>query len=151
VPRDIEPETAALDDVFLYTVDDLGAVIEENLRSRQEAAREAESIIDLQVEHYMAWWGALDGHGPLRAMREGAARQRDDVLARARTLLAHGRAPEQVLDFLAHTLTNTLLHAPTVSLREAAERGDRETLRVAGRLFGDIDSHRPADDDPKHS
>jgi glutamyl-tRNA reductase len=151
VPRDIEPATAELDDVFLYTVDDLGAVIAENLRSRQEAAREAESIIELQVEHFMAWWGALDGHGPLRAMREGAARQRDDVLARARVQLAHGRPPEQVLDFLAHTLTNTLLHAPTVGLRQAAERGDRETLRVAGRLFGDAAASTPADDDPAQS
>ncbi|MBP6132670.1 glutamyl-tRNA reductase, partial [Thauera sp.] len=135
VPRDVDPGVATLDDVFLYTVDDLAAVIEDNLRSRREAALEAEAIIDLQVEHYGTWLRAQDGHGPLRALRRGAERQRDAVLARARQMLAAGRNPDEVLQYLASTLTNRLMHPPTSGLRSAAERGDAELLRAGERLF----------------
>ncbi len=148
VPRDVEPSTAELDDVFLYTVDDLGAVIEENLRTRREAANEAEAIVDLQVEHYLAWWRALDGHGPLRQLRSAAEVQRDAVLAHARAMLAAGRPTEQALEYVAHTLTNKLLHAPSANLRAAALRGDQELLRAAERLFGgssEADPERPVE------
>jgi len=143
VPRDIAADVAGLDDVFLYTIDDLKQVIDDNLRSRQAAAREAEAIIDLQVEHYVAWRRALDLRNPLPDLRRDAEAQRDAVLAKARQLLAAGRTPEQALEFLAHTLTNKLLHAPSANLRAAAQRGDVELLRLAEQLF---DS---SGDDPK--
>jgi len=135
VPRDIDPSVAELDDVFLYTVDDLKQVIDDNLRSRQAAAGEAEAIIDLQVEHYLAWRRALDVRNPLAAVRADAEAQRDAALEKARALLAGGRTPEQALEFLAHTLTNKLLHAPSANLRAAALRGDVELLRAAETLF----------------
>jgi glutamyl-tRNA reductase len=135
VPRDIAADVAGLDDAFLYTIDDLKQVIDDNLRSRQAAAREAEAIIDLQVEHYVAWRRALDLRNPLPALRHDAEVQRDAVLAKARQLLAAGRPPEQALEFLAHTLTNKLLHAPSANLRAAAQRGDVELLRAAEQLF----------------
>ena len=135
VPRDIAADVAELDDVFLYTIDDLKQVIDENLRSRQEAAREAEAIIELQVEHYAAWRRALDLRNPLPALRHGAEAHRDAVLAKARHMLATGRPPEQVIEFLAHTLTNKLLHAPSANLRAAAHRGDVDLLRAAEQLF----------------
>lgn len=135
VPRDIAAEVTELDDVFLYSIDDLKQVIDENLRSRREAAREAEAIIDLQVEHYVAWRRALDLRNPLPALRHGAETHRDAVLAKARQMLAAGRTPEQALDFLAHTLTNKLLHAPSANLRAAAQRGDVDLLRAAEQLF----------------
>jgi glutamyl-tRNA reductase len=135
VPRDIDPEVAALEDVFLYTIDDLRQVIDDNLRSRQAAAREAEALIDLQVEHYLAWRQSLAINQPLKRLRRTAEAERDAVLARARQLLAQGRDPEQALEFLAHTLTNKLLHAPSANLREAALRGDAALLRAAARLF----------------
>ena len=141
VPRDIDPAVAELDDVFLYTVDDLKQVIDDNLRSRQAAASEAEAIIDLQVEHYLAWRRALDVRNPLATLRGGAEAQRDAALEKARQLLANGRTPEQALEFLAHTLTNKLLHAPSANLRAAALRGDVELLRAAETLF---DSSTPA-------
>jgi glutamyl-tRNA reductase len=137
VPRDIAADVAGLDDVFLYTIDDLKQVIDDNLRSRQAAAREAEAIIELQVEHYVAWRRALDLRNPLPELRRDAEAQRDAVLAKARQLLAAGRTPEQALDFLAHTLTNKLLHAPSANLRAAALRGDTELLRVAEQLYVD--------------
>ena len=135
VPRDIEPAVAELDDVFLYTVDDLKQVIDDNLRSRQAAASEAEAIIELQVEHYQAWRRALDVRNPLATVRAEAEAQRDATLEKARALLAGGRSPEQALEFLAHTLTNKLLHAPSANLRAAALRGDIELLRAAEALF----------------
>jgi glutamyl-tRNA reductase len=135
VPRDVEPEVGALDDVFLYTVDDLGSVIEDNLRSRREAAREAEAIIELQVEHYLAWWRAQDGHGALRELRTGAEQMREEVLEKALAQLRGEANAEAALRFLATTLTNKLLHAPSANLRAAAMRGDSELLQAARRLF----------------
>jgi glutamyl-tRNA reductase len=142
VPRDIEAEVSALEDVYLYTIDDLRQTVDANLRSRREAASEADALIDLQVTHYLAWRRALDSGNPLPQLRHAAENRRDEVLARARALLANGRTPEQALDYLAHTLTNKLLHAPSANLREAALRGDAELLRAAERLFdaGDTDT-----------
>jgi glutamyl-tRNA reductase len=135
VPRDIDPCVAEIEDVFLYTIDDLRQVIDDNLRSRKAAAREAEALIDLQVEHYLAWRRALLTHNPLTGLRRDAEAQRDAVLLRARQLLSNGRDPQAALEFLAHTLTNKLLHAPSANLRAAAQRGDAELLRAAERLF----------------
>ena len=135
VPRDVEPSTADLDNVFLYTVDDLGGVIEENLRSRREAAREADAIIDLQVGHFMDWCRSLDGQGTIRNVRAAAERDRDLLLRRARQMLDAGKPPLQALEFLANSLTNKLLHAPSANLRAAALRGDEQLLRAAEQLF----------------
>jgi glutamyl-tRNA reductase len=135
VPRDIEASAAELEDVYLYTVDDLEQVIEDNRRSRREAAEQAEAIIDLQVEHYLAWWQATDRQDTLRQLRRLGEAERDAVLARAREMMAQGRDPMQALDYLAHTLTNKLLHAPSANLRAAALRGDRDLLHAAARLF----------------
>lgn len=146
VPRDIAADVADLDDAFLYTIDDLKQVIDDNLRSRQAAATEAEAIIDLQVEHYSAWRRALDLRNPLPALRRDAESQRDAALEKARHLLATGRSPEQALEFLAHTLTNKLLHAPSANLRAAAQRGDVELLRAAEQLFDAGDGAKGSED-----
>jgi glutamyl-tRNA reductase len=135
VPRDIEASVADLDDVYLYTIDDLRQVIDDNLRSRREAAREAEAMIELSVEHFMGWWRTLDLHNPVVDLRRTAETNRDDALAKAHVLLARGKSPEEALAFLANTLTNKLLHAPSANLRAAALRGDEELLRAAERLF----------------
>ncbi|WP_440221677.1 glutamyl-tRNA reductase [Dokdonella sp. MW10] len=135
VPRDIEADVGTLDDVFLYTIDDLREVIDENLRSRQQAAREAEAMIELSVEHFMGWWRALELRNPIAGLRRDAEANRDDVLAKARAMLARGRGADEALEFLAHTLTNKLLHAPSANLRAAALRGDAELLHAAERLF----------------
>ncbi len=137
VPRDIAADVAEIDDAFLYTIDDLKQVIDDNLRSRKIAANEAETIIEMQVEHYQAWRRALDVRNPLMALRSDAETQRDAALDKARALLASGRTPEQALEFLAHTLTNKLLHAPSANLRAAALRGDTELLHAAERVFAE--------------
>ncbi|KAF1009736.1 MAG: Glutamyl-tRNA reductase [Luteibacter sp.] len=136
VPRDIEAEVAQLDDVYLYGIDDLKQVIDENRRSRELAAREADAIIDLQVERYMAWRRALTLRNPAVDMRTAAESHRDEVLAKAQAMLAKGRPAEEALAFLANTLTNKLLHTPSARLRDAALSGDLDLLHAAGRLYG---------------
>jgi glutamyl-tRNA reductase len=135
VPRDVDPAVGKIEDVYLYTIDDLRQVIDDNLRSRRQAASEAEAMIELSVEHFMGWWRTLDSHNPVIDLRRAAEANRDEVLAKAHTLLAHGKPAEEALAFLAHALTNKLLHAPSANLRAAALRGDTELLRAAGRLF----------------
>ena len=135
VPRDIAPDVAALKDVFLYTVDDLERAIEDNRQSRREAADAAEIIVDLQVSRYVELLAAGTRNAPLKRLRAHGESARTEVLARAKQQLAAGQSPEAVLDFLAHTLTNRLLHAPTVALREAAISGDTDLMQAVDRLM----------------
>jgi len=144
VPRDIEATVSALGDVYLYTVDDLEQVIEENRASRREAAQQAEAIIDLQVEHFMAWWRAQGRQDALKRLRSRGESAREEALARAREQLASGKPAEEVLSLLAHQLTNKLLHGPSAALRQAALDGDLDLLRAAERLYDDRDDAKPA-------
>ena len=149
VPRDIAQDVATLDDVFLYTVDDLERAIEDNRRSRREAAREAEAIIELQTARYVETLQASARHAPLKRLRAHGERSRNIALEKARAHLAAGKDPNEVLDLLAHTLVNRLLHAPTAALREAALSGDVELARAADKLFPPEaeDDTQPGDDD----
>ncbi|MDR7069387.1 glutamyl-tRNA reductase [Pseudoxanthomonas japonensis] len=149
VPRDIEASVAELRDAYLYTVDDLERAVEDNRRGRREAADAAEAIIDVQVGRFMENLQAGSRQEPLKRLRALGESTREDVLAKARQQLANGREPEQVLEFLAHTLTNRLLHPPTAALREAAMTGDADLARAADRLFPAQPpySHLKKDDD----
>jgi glutamyl-tRNA reductase len=135
VPRDIEPEVASLSDVYLYTVDDLQGVIDEGLRSRQAAALEAEEIVAFHAEEFMAWMRSLDAACVIQDYRKSAEQLRDEVLERAKRQLEAGKSAPDVLAFLAHTLTNKLLHAPSTRLRQAAREGDATILEAANELF----------------
>ena len=143
VPRDIAADVAELADVYLYTVDDLEQVIEGNKASRREAAQQAEAIIDIQVEHYLTWWQAQGRQDALKRLRADGALARDAALSKAQEQLAQGEDPAQVIQRLAHQLTNRLLHAPTAALRQAALDGDAELLRAAERLFQGDDDSKP--------
>lgn len=143
VPRDIEASVGELSDVYLYTVDDLEQVIEENRASRREAAAQAEAIIDLQVAHFMAWWRAQGRQDVLRGLRSRGEAIREEALQRAREQLAAGKPAEEVLGLLAHQLTNKLLHGPSSALRQAALDGDLDLLRAAERLYLDGESGEP--------
>jgi glutamyl-tRNA reductase len=135
VPRDIEPEVGSLPDVYLYTVDDLQDVIQENLRSRQDAAHQAEEIIDTQVTHFMGWIRSLDAVDTIRGYREHGEALRNDELQRAQRLLAAGKDPQEVLNQLARALTNKLLHSPCANLRQAGFEGREDLLQAAQELF----------------
>lgn len=138
VPRDIEPEIGRLSDVYLYTVDDLQGVISDNIAARQEAAGDAEGIIAERVEEFLAWRRSLDSVGTIRDFREQAEDIRRRTLAQAQRMLEQGRAPEDALQFLAHTLTTRLIHNPTVAIRNAG-RDERTELIDAARELFDLD------------
>jgi glutamyl-tRNA reductase len=135
VPRDIDPAVAALEDVYLYTIDDLRQVVDENVKARQEEAAVARELIDADVAGFMAGLKVRDAVPVIRELRGQAETARDAALTEARRQLAAGQPAEAVIEQLATTLTNRLLHAPSAALREAAESGDTTLAEAAARLF----------------
>jgi len=135
VPRDIEPEVAELADVYLYTVDDLHEVIQENMESRLEAAREAEKIIDIQVHDFMHWVRSLDAVPAIRALRDSASAVCEAELKRAQRRLERGEDPQKVMALLARAIANKFTHAPSDALKKAGHDGDAALLDAARKLF----------------
>lgn len=147
VPRDIEPEVGQLDDIYLYTVDDLKSVIEVNLRQREDAADQAKAIIS---EGVASWQKQLRGQGvasTIRAFRESLGAVRDAELNKALAALNQGQASEQVLRQLAHGLTNKILHTPTTQLKKASEAGNQAHIRWTQELFGLLEPGQSQDVD----
>ena len=135
VPRDIEVEVGELDDVFLYTVDDLAQVVESGRESRQAAVVEAETIIATRVQDFLGWLQARDTVPVIRSLRDSAERMRRHEIEHAMKLLAKGEDPQKVLEHLSQRLTNKFLHAPTQALN-LAEGSERAELQSAtARLF----------------
>ncbi|WP_370279019.1 glutamyl-tRNA reductase [Pontibacterium sp.] len=135
VPRDIEPQVADLDDVYLYTVDDLKEVIEENQRSRENAAREAEEIIEAGAHEFMRQLRSLLAVDTLTALRSQAEQTRDQELEKAMRQLRNGKDAEEVLSQLARGLTNKMLHQPTIQMRKASAEGRTEVLSAVQELY----------------
>jgi glutamyl-tRNA reductase len=127
VPRDIEAEVAELDDVFLYTVDDLQSIVQGNLDTRRSSLEQAEAIIETQVGQFMHWMAARASVPLIRSLREQGEAARRHELERALRLLQKGDDPRQVLEALSQGLTNKLLHGPTQALNEA-QAGERAAL-----------------------
>ena len=135
VPRNITPEVANLQDVFLYGVDDLRHVAEQGQSARQQAAIAAEVAIDAHVHEFMAWMRARERFEPILALRERSHAARDVALAEAKRRLAAGADSGEILERLAHQLTNQMLHAPTVALRAAGAAGDDALIASAVKLL----------------
>ncbi|MCW9013538.1 MAG: glutamyl-tRNA reductase [Gammaproteobacteria bacterium] len=135
VPRDVEQEVGELDDIYLYTVDDLQEIIQENLESRQQAAEQAADIIEVQVENFLNWQRTLESVDVIRDIRDNAEHISQDVLEKARKQIAQGKSPEEALQFLARTLTNKLLHQPSTQLRQAGQESRHDLLEYGRSLF----------------
>lgn len=135
VPRDIEAEVAELDDVFLYTLDDLGQIIESGLEARQGAVVEAEAIIDARVADFLHWLDSREIVPTIRALRDAAERARRHELDHALKLLARGDDPARVLDVLSQGLTNKLIHAPTHALNQAEGEERGEVAQLIARIY----------------
>jgi len=135
VPRDVEAEVADLNDVFLYSMDDIAEVVKDGLDARQGAVKEAEVIIDSSVSGFLHWMDSREAVPTIRALRDHAERNRRHELEKAMKLLAKGENPEKVLEAMSSGLTNKFLHAPTHALNQA-QSGDREAfLEVIHRLY----------------
>jgi glutamyl-tRNA reductase len=135
VPRDIDPEVAELEDVYLFTVDDLQLVVNENMESRRQAAREADRMIAAAVDRFELQQRSRSAAPTIRRLRDEAEHVRQHTLEQARRMLASGRTPDEVLEFLSNTLTNRLIHAPSQRLRDAAETGDEEIVRAIADIY----------------
>lgn len=135
VPRDIEPEVGTLSDVYLYTVDDLKEIIDEGLKSRQQAALQAEEIIDTESARFMGWLRSLDAVSTIRSYRDAVEAMRQEELEKALRQLQRGQDPEEVLNAVTRALANKLAHAPTAQLRRAGFEGREELLRAARELL----------------
>lgn len=136
VPRDVEPEVGKLPNAYLYSVDDLHAIIESNLAQRKAAAVQAETIVVQESSEFMSWLRAQGGVETIREYRTQADRVRGDLEARALSALQNGGNAEDIIRDLAHKLTNRLIHAPTKSLQQAARDGDDERLQILRDSLG---------------
>jgi glutamyl-tRNA reductase len=135
VPRDVESEVGALDDVFLCTVDDLGRMAREGLDKRESAVAQAEAIIETQVGDFMQWLDNRELVPTIRALRDEAERARRHEVERAVRSLARGDNAQQVLEQLSHSLTNKFLHAPTHALNHANDDDREQLVNMLRRLY----------------
>ena len=135
VPRDIHPDVGKLGNVYLYTIDDLQKVVDENLSKRTEAAEAATGDVTEAVEEFMRWLNSARAAVYLQNMHKHARRNSEELVAKALRKLEAGKDPEKVVTQLANTLAKRILHLPSTRLREAAEQQDEELLKVANRLF----------------
>ncbi|WP_444943676.1 glutamyl-tRNA reductase [Microbulbifer sp. ZKSA006] len=149
VPRDIESEVGELDDVYLYTVDDLRGVIDEGKRSREKAAEAAQEIVDAAAAEFTKESRSLEAVDSIRSYRQRALEVSASELERVLLQLDKGEEPRRLMEQLARSLTNKLIHAPTVSLKKATAEGDIERLRIAREVVG-LDDLTDIDLEKKH-
>jgi len=136
VPRDIEAQVSELNDAYLYSVDDLQSIIEENKQARIEAAIEAEKIIVTCVDDFVAWQESLKAVESIRLYRHNSEQLRDELLQRAITALANGKDSEKVLKEFAFKLTNKLTHHPSQALTSVSQSGNEQDLSLLRMALG---------------
>lgn len=135
VPRDIDPEISKVKDVYLYTIDDLQQVVDENMEQRNAAAQSASGEVDEAVSGFMRWMSGIRAARTLKKIRAQSHEYEEELRERALRKLEAGQDPSEVLEQLTRTLTNKILHWPSKRLREAAESRDYEVLKAADRIF----------------
>ncbi|MGD8384834.1 MAG: glutamyl-tRNA reductase [Lysobacterales bacterium] len=135
VPRDIHPDIAKLDDVYLYTIDDLQQVVDKNLSERNRAAEAAGEDVDAAVDEFMRWLNSARAVVYLQKLHRHAHENAEELTQKALRKIAAGGEPEQVVRQLANNLAKRILHLPSTRLRQAAEQQDDELLSAASRLF----------------
>jgi glutamyl-tRNA reductase len=136
VPRDIEPQVGELPDIYLYSVDDLREIVDQNMRSRKDEARKADQLIDAGISEYQAELRSLHAVDTVKALRARAEDMRDIEVERALRALARGEDAERVITALARGLTNKLIHSPSIELKRASAEGRHEALETARQLLG---------------
>lgn len=144
VPRDVEPAVGEVEDVFLYDIDHLQSVVDDNIEARQISAAKADELVNIYVQEYMDWLQSLSAVNTIRDLRAQAARHREDVMRQAARRLDAGEDPVKVMAHATHSLMNRLIHGPTARLREADASANVLLLENARRLWG-------LDPDPEES
>lgn len=134
VPRDIESEVSRLSDVYLYSVDDLGRMVQKASDARQAAVGQAEAIIDTQVQHFMHWLQNRELVPTIVNLQERAQQVSEHELDRAKRMLARGDKPDQVLEWLAHSLQHKYLHGPLTQLNQSQGQQREQLLDLIPHL-----------------
>jgi len=142
VPRDIEPEVGRLDDVYLYSVDDLGAVVQSGTESRRAAVVQAEAIIDARVRNFMNWLELRSTVPAIQSLQAGVKAVQEKEIERARRALARGEPVEQVLEQLSYALTQKYLHGTLAALHKSDKAERQQLLDWLPRLFPSDQSRR---------
>jgi len=137
VPRDIDPAVADLEDVYLFSIDDLQQLIDENRQHREVAAGDAKVVISEEVARFLQDARAKEAGPAIRALRQQADAIRQQTLEQAQRMVAAGKSTDEAMEFLANTLTNRLLHAPTQALRQAAESAESVVSEALTRIIVD--------------
>lgn len=135
VPRDVEAEAGGLDDVFLYTVDDLGHMVQSGLDVRHSAVAQAEAIIDSNVTNFVHWLASREAVPIIRALRDHAERSRRKELQHALRQLQRGDDPQRVVEQLSQALLNKFLHVPTHALSHAGIDEREQLAALIDRLY----------------
>ena len=135
VPRDIEPEVARLDDVYLYTIDDLAETVREGMDARRGAVSQAEAIIETRVQGFMQWLDSRESTPLIKRLRSQAESARVSELERAIKALEQGRDPREIVEHLSQALTNKLMHNPTAALAQAAGNERAQVSALVKSLF----------------
>ncbi|MCU4675351.1 glutamyl-tRNA reductase [Catenovulum sp. 2E275] len=136
VPRDIETQVNDIDNIYLYTVDDLQGIVQRNQQKRVKAAEKAQGIIENEVENYQLWLKSLESVDYVRSYRAQAEKIKDTLLQRALNQLEQGAEPQKVLTELSNKLTNQLVHTPTVALRAAASSDNKCNIEFLAEHLG---------------
>ena len=140
IPRDVEEQVSDLDDVFLYTVDDLQSIIAKNMENRRQAAVEAESIVSSQSVGFMSWLRGLNTQDTVISYRNQCIVERDLLLEKALQQLGANKSAESVVAELATKLTNKFMHAPTSAIQTAAQGGELDKIVYLRDIFN-LDNH----------
>ena len=136
VPRDLEAGIDELDDVYLYTIDDLDKVIVEGQNNREAAAVDADRILVDEMQRYLSIERSKQVAPIITALRDHGDTLRHEVLEQARRRLAKGADPDEVLEFVTASLLKKILHQPSVRLRQAGEQSDQAFIDTIRELFG---------------
>lgn len=139
VPRDIESQVAELNDAYLYSVDDLQEIVNQNMESRERAAAEAENIIVDKANEFVTWRNTLDSVDIIRSYRENIEQIKLELVQKAQGQLKSGKEPEKVLNELANKLANRIIHSPTKAIKQAAEDDDIAKLAQIKKVL-DLDN-----------
>jgi glutamyl-tRNA reductase len=135
VPRDIDPAVADLEDVYLFSIDDLQQLVDENRQQREVAAGDAKVVISEEVTRFLQDARAKEAGPAIRALRQQADAIRRQTLEQAQRMLSAGKSTDEAMEFLANTLTNRLLHTPTQALRQAAESAETVVAEALTRII----------------
>lgn len=134
VPRDIETEISKLEDVYVYTVDDLGKVVQSGIRGRQEAVKAAEILIQDRVNEFHIWMLARNSVPQILSLKEKAENLRQKELHKAQKAIIRGEDPQKILDSMSKALMNKYIHDPLTALRNNHSLPDDDYEKIL-RLF----------------